>query len=123
LDVGEDDLFPDGARIPHDDRSLFVGTWTCQSIAAFTPNGASGPEVSLAETELAIFVANPDGTLTLTLDTVTIKSVSIDAGNYNGGPVALVVSGSTPTAIAGPLGAYTETFRTDVPDAGDDASP
>jgi hypothetical protein len=90
------------------EAALFVGTWTCVGGDTFTP-AVAAPSDTDSRTELATFVANPDGTLGMTLVVLTLNSIPVGSADAGEGCLSYTFSawGSTATAIAGPTCATT----------------
>jgi hypothetical protein len=86
--VGASDLLPDGAEVPNDDTSLFVGTWTCMDTATgYDPGHETLP---VSSTETVTFVPASGGSLEMTI------------GVASGGPICSLnfsISGSTARVI------------------------
>lgn len=88
------------------DPAPFVGTWTCTAKTTTTTPGVVGDgnaNGTISTTDAVSFGANPDGTLSATIDTISINSIPNqgDAGSC-GCSLTFSVSGSTATQV-GPV--------------------
>jgi hypothetical protein len=97
LDLGISDSFtePDGAVINGDDSSLFVGRWICKDTDTTTLPG----QPIFYTTDLLTFVADSDGTLTMTGETLAGPGASVDPGPCT--TFTFYPWGSTATASGG----------------------
>lgn len=95
---------PDGAVINGDDTSLFVGKWICKDTNATTIPGES----TFYSTDLLTFVANSNGTLTMTGETLVGPGASPDGGADPCAIFTFYPWGPTATASSGPPCSFDE---------------